>query len=57
MIEVCNCENCGNEAEMSITCKLVEIKEPSGVKKHKEHKSRTCTVCGSKADMIINVNK
>ena len=53
-VEVCNCEKCGNEAEMTITCKLIEVEEPSGVKAKKQQETRTCTVCGNEADMIID---
>jgi len=53
-IEVCNCEECGNEAEMTITCKLIEVAEPSGAKAKKQQETRTCTVCGNEADMIID---
>jgi len=56
--EVCKCENCGNEAEMVVTCELVdvedEVKKASGVKKQ-EKRSFTCTKCGSEADMIVDL--
>ncbi len=53
-IEVCTCEKCGNEAEMTVSCELVEIKKPSGEVKKAERQTRTCKVCGNEADMIID---
>jgi ribosomal protein S14 len=51
--EVCHCEKCGNEAEMTITCELVDVAVAPKVieKKTKEH--RVCSVCGNEADLII----
>ena len=58
MIEVCSCENCGNEAEMIVTCELVHVEDPvkkaAGVEKQ-EKRSFTCDSCGSEADMIIDL--
>jgi transcription elongation factor Elf1 len=58
MMEVCTCENCGNEAEMIVTCELVPVEDPekkaAGVEKQ-EKKSFTCERCGSEADMIIDL--
>ena len=58
MIEVCSCENCGNEAEMIVTCELVPgedpVKKAAGVEKQ-EKRSFTCDSCGSEADMIIDL--
>lgn len=59
--QVCRCENCGNEAEMMITCSLEEHEEepmePSIVS---ERKRRTkgqavCSHCGNEADMWIDL--
>lgn len=52
--EVCQCEKCGNEAEMTITCQLIEVEEAPKVVKKKEQQHRVCTVCGNEADMIID---
>jgi hypothetical protein len=52
--EQCQCTKCGNEAEMIVTCELVDITEPSGAVKKKEKQTRVCTVCGNEADMIID---
>jgi len=51
-IEVCTCKNCGNEAEMVITCEFIPVElEKKTVKK--ERRVITCKHCGSEADMII----
>jgi transcription elongation factor Elf1 len=52
--KVCNCEKCGNEAEMTITCKIVNVEELSGVKKKMQQETRVCTVCGNEANMLID---
>jgi hypothetical protein len=49
--EVCHCENCGNEAEMIITCSYVEVPDRPEGKVKKEH--RQCSICGGEADIII----
>ena len=55
--EICTCTNCGNEAEMIVTCQLVDVEESPGVaKKHEKH-TKTCTVCGSEADMIVDLEE
>lgn len=51
--EVCTCTKCGNEAEMTITCQLIEVEEEGKIKK-KQKETRTCSVCGNEADMIID---
>ncbi|MFH1102887.1 MAG: hypothetical protein V1714_03885 [Pseudomonadota bacterium] len=59
--QVCKCENCGNEAEMVITCTLPsEKKEVKGRKSQKEPESKikgvgTCTHCGNEAEMWIDM--
>ena len=53
-IEVCMCDKCGNEAEMTISCQLVDVREPSGEVLKKQKETRTCKVCGNEADMIID---
>ena len=52
--EVCHCEKCGNEAEMTVTCELVEVEVAPKVVKKKQKETRVCTVCGNEADMIID---
>ncbi len=66
---VCKCENCGNEAEMLITCTLepshAHEEKPGGApdskdaktgagKKHVKGKG-VCTSCGSEADMWVDL--
>lgn len=63
--QVCKCENCGNEAEMMITCSLEEhaedhMKEPmeppaASAKKSKTKGHAVCTHCGNEADMWIDL--
>ena len=62
--QICKCENCGNEAEMVVTCTLpdapesppqdvpVEKKADAPPQKLKGH--ATCTHCGNEADMWID---
>lgn len=52
--EVCHCEKCGNEAEMVVTCELVEIEEAPNVIKKKQRETRVCSTCGNEADMWID---
>jgi hypothetical protein len=55
----CECKNCGNEAEMEITCTL----EPSQTESAKivpKEKGKTkghavCTRCGNEADIWLDV--
>ena len=58
MMEVCSCENCGNEAEMVVTCELIPVedmkKKAAGGEKQ-EKRSFTCTNCGSEADTIVDL--
>jgi len=64
--QVCRCENCGNEAEMSFTCTLpdhehdtakVESRpsEQAPEKKQQVKGSATCEHCGNEADMWIDL--
>ncbi len=48
MVKVCNCDKCGNEAEMTITCKEIDVKELSGVKK-KVQETMICKTCGNES--------
>ena len=56
--QVCECEKCGNEAEMLITCHLEE-EEPAPAAKDPEKKKvkghGVCTTCGNEADMWIDM--
>ena len=56
-IEVCHCEKCGNEAEMTISCEMVDVKASSGKVEQKKRETRTCKVCGNEADMIIDFDE
>lgn len=63
---VCKCENCGNEAEMVVTCSLEDVdkahahsnkpgdsaEKPAG---EKVKGTATCTHCGNEADMWIDL--
>lgn len=61
--KVCECKNCGNEAEMVITCSLepeTEIKAdaepkivPQGQGTHSGH--AVCSHCGGEADIWLDV--
>jgi hypothetical protein len=42
---------------MTVTCKLVDVVEPSGAKVKKQLETRVCTVCGNEANMIIDFGK
>ena len=53
-VEVCQCEKCENEAEMTISCKMVEVQSAAGKVEKKQHETRTCKVCGNEANMIID---
>jgi hypothetical protein len=63
--QVCKCENCGNEAEMVITCSLPEEMKQQETKtepvseKSKDSKkvkgTATCSHCGNEADMWIDI--
>lgn len=55
--EVCTCTNCGNEAEMIVTCEWIEIKETPEVTKKKEKQTKKCSLCGNEADMIIDIDE
>ena len=64
--EICQCKNCGNEAEMIFTCTLPETaadpgvpaqSPPSDVNKQKKKQTKgtaTCTHCGNEAEMWID---
>jgi DNA-directed RNA polymerase subunit M/transcription elongation factor TFIIS len=63
--QLCKCENCGNEAEMVVTCSLPDAPEnppqetavenkADGAPPHKVKGHATCTHCGNEADMWID---
>jgi hypothetical protein len=59
--EVCKCVNCGNEAEMVVTCSLPDeapAAKPAPAKKAEPHKVKgtgVCSHCGNEADMWIDI--
>ncbi len=60
--QVCTCENCGNEAEMVVTCEWVEVEEEQKAKAkdekghaHQVKGTGTCTNCGSEADIWVDI--
>ena len=58
---VCECANCGNEAEMVVTCTLAEENAAEGTPKVvPEEKGKTkghavCAHCGGEADIWLDV--
>lgn len=65
--QVCQCEKCGNEAEMEITCQLLPEDEESELEKKDIHLSQektagaraghaVCTHCGSEADIWLELD-
>jgi len=64
--EVCKCENCGNEAEMVVTCSLPEVEAEDNAVSVSDSLQETrsgksvkgtaiCTLCGNEADMWIDL--
>ena len=64
--EVCKCENCGNEAEMVVTCSLPDVEEkdnmgsapgssPEPRPENRVKGTATCTQCGNESDMWIDL--
>jgi len=51
-VEICICEKCGNEAEMTIASKWIILK-PSGEIRMKRERTWKCQVCGNETDMLI----
>ena len=64
--QICTCQNCGNEAEMIITCSLEpdestasvraatnSVEEKPADKQRTGH--ATCTHCGNEADIIVDI--
>ncbi len=62
--KVCQCENCGNEAEMNVTCSLEDFEQKEKQKTrnreskdgaHRVKGTATCSHCGNEADMWIDI--
>ena len=61
--QVCHCENCGNEAEMMITCSLepeeeipqVESKPAPQAIKQQTKGHAVCSQCGNEADIWVDL--
>jgi thymidine kinase len=58
----CTCENCGNEAEMTIKCEEVVVAEsapqetaPTPPQTQQVKRTNVCTACGNEADMIVDL--
>lgn len=63
--QICKCDHCGNEAEMSITCTLPETAAGSSPtdgssvskKPQKIKGTAVCSHCGGEADMWIDYDQ
>ena len=63
--QICTCKNCGNEAEMIVTCSLEPAEEVSimqAAKSDAEKPARkqrpgqaTCTHCGNEAEILVDI--
>ncbi len=58
--QTCECKNCGNEAEMEITCTLESHQQTASAKVVAEAQGKTkghavCTHCGGEADIWLDV--
>ena len=59
--QVCECQNCGNEAEMVVTCKLADdnavARAPKIVPKEqgKSKGHAVCSHCGGEADIWLDM--
>ena len=61
--KVCKCENCGNEAEMVVTCSLPDFPEEQPAvstsskdsPKERIKGTATCSHCGNEADMWLEI--
>jgi hypothetical protein len=63
--QVCTCQNCGNEAEMIITCSLepdestATVRAAHAVVEKPAHKQRpgqaACTHCGNEAEILVDI--
>ena len=63
--QVCTCQNCGNEAEMIVTCSLepdeeiateqtAQTVEEKTARKQKRGQA-TCTHCGNEAEILVDI--
>jgi len=61
--KVCQCHNCGNESEMTITCSLPEemvddadasVKKETSSGEKKVKGTAVCKNCGNEADMWVD---
>ena len=63
--QVCTCQNCGNEAEMIVTCSLEPVEDapkmetaPGSEPPSAQQKipgQATCTHCGNEAEILIDM--
>ena len=61
--QVCECKNCGNDAEMNITCSLAEVdtatdktgENSDAPHAHQVKGAATCSHCGNEADMWVDL--
>jgi hypothetical protein len=60
--QVCTCENCGNEAEMVVTCSLEAVEEaelkasePGQAPAKRVKGTGTCSECGGEADIWVDL--
>lgn len=59
--QVCECQNCGNEAEMVVTCTLADDKDAAAASKvvpREQGKSKghaVCSHCGGEADIWLDL--
>jgi len=62
--QVCRCENCGNEAEMNVTCSWEDFERKEKQKaqardktgaSHRVRGTGTCSHCGNEADMWVDI--
>lgn len=60
--QICECQNCGNEAEMTITCQLIpeddtDAPEKASPATHNHRKTKghaVCSRCGNEADIWLD---
>jgi hypothetical protein len=50
---VCRCDNCGNEAEMTIKCEVVAPPQAPGAPEQLK-RTLVCTRCGNEADLLVD---
>jgi hypothetical protein len=53
-VQVCHCQQCGDEAQMTVSCQTIQVQSASGEIKEKQREIRTCKVCENEADLIID---